>query len=61
MRTEDVDTGEKMSEMRRVDSLNIEAGKVSGYHGHGSKVRTNYNCMCVLLDQLDNVFFHWRF
>ncbi|KAM5568410.1 potassium transporter 5-like [Rosa sericea] len=37
VRTEDVGTGDKTGEMRRVDSLNIEAGKVSGYQGHGAK------------------------
>lgn len=50
VRTEDVDTGEKMSEMRRVDSLNIEAGKVSGYHGHGSKVPTTIASVCCLVN-----------
>lgn len=55
VRTEDAAAGDKMgAEMRRIDSLNIEAGKVSTYDGfHRAKVPRTIESM--LLHQLVHV------
>lgn len=58
VRTEDAAAGDKMgAEMRRIDSLNIEAGKVSTYDGfHRAKVPRTIESM--LLHQLVHACLH---